>query len=282
MISEKEKFYILSNAYVPEHIPGMMSYLSGGVPYLIDDKYLIFLINKCFLIFIGYPLKALKNYEEIGYYIEDTVKRFNPTNSLILVESGNSKFFQRCRKIEEDFYYTIDLKNMSISQKLLKIVEKTKNRINIEIERQTTKEHLRLTEEFINSRSLSENIKELYKRLPGYMKISEDIFYLSAYDNRGNLIGYYIVEAEAKNFVAYMIGCISKVNYEPHTSDCLMFELIKISQSMNKNFINLGLGVNEGIRKFKEKWGATKSLKYEVYEYESTSSKIISYFDLRN
>lgn len=280
MISEEEKYYILSNAYVPEHIPGIMSHLSGGEPYLLDRKYLIFLIHKC-LIFNGYPLEPSKNSEEIEWYIETAIKRFNPSNVLILVESGSSKFFQRCKKIEEDFYYTIDLKNLNIDRKLMKIVEKAQKRIKIEIERQTTNEHLRLTEKFINSRALAENIKELYKRLPGYMKICKDIFYLSAYSEKGNLTGYYIVETEARDFSAYMIGCISKVNYEPHASDYLMFELIRISHEMDKKFINLGLGVNEGIRKFKEKWGAVRSLKYEVYEYESSSSKLFNYFDIK-
>ncbi len=279
MISEEEKYYMLSNAYVPEHIPDMMSYLSGGEPYLIDDKYLILLLNKC-LIFIGYPLKPPKDSEEITYHIEAAIKRFSPSNVLIVVESGSSKFFQRFKKIEEDFYYTIDLKNLSIDRKLMKLLEKIHKRIKIEIERQTTIEHLRLTEEFINSRKLPDNIKELYKRLPGYMKTCKDIFYLSAYNEKGNLTGYYIVESEARNFSAYMIGCISRVNYEPHTSDYLMSELIRISQDMDKKFINLGLGVNEGIRRFKEKWGAIKSLKYEVYEYESYSSKIFNYFDI--
>jgi len=41
-----------------------------------------------------------------------------------------------------------------------------------------------------------------------------------------------------------------------------MYPVGRICFSMSKKSLNLGLGVNAGIRRFKEKWGGTPFLKY--------------------
>lgn len=280
MLSKEEETYILSKAYVPEHIPKMMSFLSDSECFLIDEKYLIFQ-NKEFLIFIGYPLDESEHTEKIQECIKTVLKKFKPMRLFILTDKSETKIFKRFRKVDEDFYYVIDIEGLSIDKKLLKIIEKAEKKIRIKIERQTTDEHRKLTEDFLMNKNLPENVKELYRRLPEYMKISEGIFYLSAYSWDGKLVGYYIVETEAKKFSAYMIGATSKINNVPHTSDYLMYQLIRLSKDMGKENVNLGIGVNEGISRFKEKWGAKKTLKYEVYEYQSFSAFIFKAFGIR-
>lgn len=42
--------------------------------------------------------------------------------------------------------------------------------------------------------------------------------------------------------------------------------MINLAREYGKGYINLGLGVNEGIRRFKEKWGGIPFLRYEFYE----------------
>ena len=46
----------------------------------------------------------------------------------------------------------------------------------------------------------------------------------------------------------------------------LLYELIQLSKAHQKNYIHLGLGVNDGIRRFKEKWGARPTQPYEMCE----------------
>jgi hypothetical protein len=49
-------------------------------------------------------------------------------------------------------------------------------------------------------------------------------------------------------------------------SDLLLFELINLSLEHEKSYIHLGLGVNAGIRRFKVKWGAVPTRRYEMGE----------------
>ena len=65
-----------------------------------------------------------------------------------------------------------------------------------------------------------------------------------------------------------------------HASDLLFLEMIKLTRENGKKTINFGLGVNEGIRRFKEKWGGIPFLNYEFceryYGYTRTVSLIKS------
>jgi hypothetical protein len=56
--------------------------------------------------------------------------------------------------------------------------------------------------------------------------------------------------------------------------------MIKLTREHGKEIVNLGLGVNAGIRRFKEKWGGIPYLNYEFcerhYGYTRTVSLIKS------
>lgn len=271
MLTKEQESFVLSKAYVPEHIPKMMSFLSGGDSLLIDNKYLAFK-RKNFMILVGYPLDRDEGEKDLEYCIRMILKEHSPSNLFIIGDNCDSDFFRKCEKIEEDFYYIIDIENSSIPERLKKLVERNFKNLTIKLEKKTTDKHLRLIEEFLKRKELPEHIRELYLRFPEYIDISEKTFYLSAYSSSDELAAFYVVENSAKDFSAYMIGCTSKIHPIPHASDCLMFELIRLSKELGKKFINLGLGVNDGIRGFKEKWGGKKFLKYEAYHYRSFGS----------
>ncbi len=89
---------------------------------------------------------------------------------------------------------------------------------------------------------------------------------LNARDKTGKLCAFSVVDLGAKNFSAYILGAHSKKHYVPHASDLLFLEMINLTREAGKSSINLGLGVNEGIRRFKEKWGGKPFLRYEFCE----------------
>jgi len=104
---------------------------------------------------------------------------------------------------------------------------------------------------------------------------------LNAWGPARKLAAFYVVDVSAEAFSTYVIGCHSKKNYVMGASDLLLHELISVSTELDKSYIHLGLGVNDGIRRFKEKWGGVPSLKYEMCEFAvrkpSFLEAIISY-----
>jgi hypothetical protein len=99
-----------------------------------------------------------------------------------------------------------------------------------------------------------------------YLSFSETSLLLSVRDREKRLSAYYVLELGAEKFLTYVVGCHSKTHYQPHASDFLFYEMVKAAQKNRKEYIHLGLGVNEGISRFKKKWGGVPFLKYEIGE----------------
>jgi hypothetical protein len=55
MLTPEQEKYILTHAYVPEHTVGLMTSLSGGEGYLVDDFFLC--RRDDWIVFVGYPLQ---------------------------------------------------------------------------------------------------------------------------------------------------------------------------------------------------------------------------------
>ncbi len=51
--------------------------------------------------------------------------------------------------------------------------------------------------------------------------------------------------------------------------------MIALSRESGKQYIHLGLGVNEGIRRFKKKWGGVPTRRYEMCEIRVRKPAVI-------
>jgi len=120
-------------------------------------------------------------------------------------------------------------------------------------------------------------VKELFFKLPQYVASARHAFVLNAWDSKQTLAAFYVVDLAARDFANYIIGCYSKKNYVLGASDLLLSELIKMSAEYGKSYIHLGLGVNSGIRRFKEKWGAKPTLSYEMCELVQKKPLILEF-----
>jgi hypothetical protein len=126
--------------------------------------------------------------------------------------------------------------------------------------------HQDLMLQFVQRIKPVQRIKELFFKMPQYVAASQSSIVLNAWDTNKKLVAFYVTDLAAKDFANYIIGCYSKKNYVLGASDLLMSELIKMSSEYDKDYIHLGLGVNSGIRRFKEKWGAVPTLSYSMCE----------------
>jgi hypothetical protein len=51
--------------------------------------------------------------------------------------------------------------------------------------------------------------------------------------------------------------------------------VIRTAQEQGKRFLNLGLGINAGVRHFKEKWGGTPFLNYEYCRFTISPPRLL-------
>ena len=78
------------------------------------------------------------------------------------------------------------------------------------------------------------------------------------------LVAFTVIDLGSANYSFYLFSFRSIKFNIPGASDLLFREMVNISHSKGKKAINLGLGINCGIRRFKEKWGGVPFLPCET------------------
>ena len=278
MISPIDEEYVLTRAYVPEHIVSLMALLSKGEPSLVED-HLIF-VKDNWLILVGYPLDGVFSQERCEKVTQQAVETFRPEYLWFIGPEIPHSLVDACKERQTDQYYRFEIGQTKVKPSLQRIVDKASKEVRVERANSISGEHKELIAEFVKREELLPRIKELYRAIPDYVAHSSSVCVLNALNQKGKLSAFTIVDLGAKNFSTYLVGTHSKKNYVPHASDVLFLQMINLTVDHGKNTINLGLGVNEGIRRFKEKWGGVPYLNYEFcerfYGYTRTVSLIKS------
>ncbi|MCG2740751.1 MAG: hypothetical protein L6300_11025 [Syntrophaceae bacterium] len=277
MITSEEEAYVLTRAYVPEHIVSLMTLISKSDPFLIED-HLGFVKDK-WLILVGYPLEAIFSGERCERILKQAVDTFRPECLWFIGPEIPSSLMDSCRERQTDQYYALDIEQAPIKPSLLRAANKASEKLIIERGRSISKEHQALISELMERETLPDRVRELYRAMPEYLGRSSSAWTIDARDLTGKLCAFSVIELGAKNFSAYILGSHSKRYYAPHASDLLFLEMINLTREHGKNTINLGLGVNEGIRRFKEKWGGKPFLKYELCERHYGAARKVSLID---
>ena len=277
VITPEEEAYILAQASVPEHIVSLMTLISKGDPFLIEDH--LGLVKDNWLIFIGYPLAGAFLRERCERIVQQVVATFRPGYLWFIGPEIPPSLLNVCTERQTDQYYLFDIERTKPKSSLQRLAGNARKELTVERSRSISEEHGALIKELLKRERLPERVRELYRAMPNYLGHSSSAWSLNARDSRGNLCAFTVVELGAKDFSAYILGSHSKKHYVPHASDLLFLEMINLTREQGKNTIDLGLGVNQGIRQFKEKWGGTPFLGYEFCECRYAATKKVSLID---
>lgn len=274
MLTPAEEAYALDRAYVPEHIVSLMKTISGAEAFLINDH--LSFAKDNWLIVVGYPLDRGFSQDRCEEIVRIHLERFRPETLWFIGPQVPVSLLDSCQERETDQYYTLDLRETKIKSSLLRMAEKTSHDVSVERTRTFSKEHEKLVNELLKREKLPPRIRELYRSMPNFVARSPSACVLDARNKAGSLSAFYVLDTEAANFTTYLLGTHSKKYYVAHASDRLFLEMIRLTQEQGKTTINLGLGVNEGIRRFKEKWGGVPSLTYEFCECYYGTTRTVS------
>ncbi len=277
MITPDEENYIKSYAYLPEHLTGYVTAISGGEPSIIKD-YLIYL-REGFLTFVGYPLTEPFEEKKMMEILDSAIERFGPGH-VALISPSISISRNLCLKKDSDRYYRLDLSSFHPDQKLRNMITRSSRELDIGKNKELRDEHTQLISEFIKFHKVDDDTRYIFERIPEYVSAVPTAWVFSARSKDRKLVAFDIVDFGSRDYAFYMFNFMSLKYRIPGASDLLLHEIAKDSKEQGKPFINLGLGINEGVRFFKEKWGGAPFLNYEFCLYNSTrKGKLISFFE---
>ena len=274
MLACEQEHYILTQAYVPEHIVGLITYLSGGEPFLIDDFFVC--RAKDWVIVIGYPFKHEFDVAIFEAVIEKIKKQFHPETLSLIAPEMPSSIANKCQESDSDYYYALEVQSPVIRSVVRRNLKKARQALAFERSSSLRESHHELMNEFLDRIKAPVRVNNLMSKMPGYIEENDSAVVLNVWDSHNQLAAFYVIDLAATDFSNYIIGCYSKRNYVLGASDFLLDELIKLSAEFGKRYIHLGLGVNEGIRRFKTKWGAKPVQRYEMCELVLKKASLIS------
>ncbi len=277
MITPEQEADLLARASVPEHIVSLMTLISKGEPFLVDEH--LGLVKDNWMIFIGYPLGGVFDREKSERLVQQALETFKPEYLWFIGPEIPPALLGAATERQTDRYYLFDMATGRPKPSLRRLTDRTAQEVTVERGRTISREHQELIAELLEREQPAARVRELYRSLPDYLGRSPSAWTLDARDRKGRLCAFTVVDLAAAHFSAYILGAHSKNRYVPHASDLLFREMISLTREAGKESINLGLGVNEGIRRFKEKWGGIPFLPYEFCECRYRTARKVSLLD---
>ena len=131
-----------------------------------------------------------------------------------------------------------------------------------------SREHGNLIKAFLQISKLDRDTRFVFKRVPEYCK-SETALIYEARNSKGDLVAFDVADFGSKAYAFYMFNFRSRKFKVPGVSDLLLAHIIEHTQQQGKPYLNLGLGINEGVSFFKTKWGGKPFLTYTSCEQKS-------------
>lgn len=275
MLKEEDMSFIEEKAYIPEHIYPYVESVSGAEVHLFKP-FLSYITGKN-LIFVGFQLEGPFDEKGLVSILQEMIQKSKSETISLITPKYPIKNIPY-RLLGSDFYYRIDLENFKLSSKVRNMVNRAQQVVYIQREKRFSAKHEELLFRFIKERTLDQSTSFILEKMDTYIKSSETVHLLSAYGKDGELIAFDVVDTFSKDYVFYMFNIRSKTKYVPGTSDLLFSEIVRIGYETKKRYVNLGLGINEGITFFKKKWGGKAFIPYFFLELKKKRGAFFTFF----
>ncbi len=251
---------------VPEHNISLMCRASGGRALQIDDY--IFYAADEWLVGIGYPLSGSHDLLDAEAFDEALKQAVEKTEArYIRVAAPLLPARLEGMKTKEDHFFLLDLE-AGLPARMERVAAKFEHVLRIRRGRSFTPEHRRLWGEFTGQANLAPDVEALYGKVEELILSidCEETELVDAWseDESGasHLAASLVVDGFAPDFDVYVLGARSRRHAAPHASDVLFARMIADARARKKRWLHLGLGVNEGIARFKRKWGGFAAFPY--------------------
>ena len=272
-------------ATVPEHSAVFMQAMSGGTAFL--ERGFLFLAADDWLMGVGYPFASPGETSSESHRLGQNETRFAEALDAALERTGATACYAVAPALparldpfaeNRDVFYTLAAE-APVPAALRGPVSHAAARLEVREDREFTPAHRRLWAEFLGRAIMRPNVRGLYARTEAALRASRtsaanglqplpDLRLLSAFDAAGNLAASLLLDYSPGQFCAYIIGAHSKRHYVPHATDLLFAAMLEHCRAEGKRFVHLGLGVNDGITRFKKKWGGRPVLPFVMASWK--------------
>jgi uncharacterized protein YbaP (TraB family) len=261
---------LLEQAVIPEHSVHFMQAMSGGMPFMVGP--FLFLHAENWLLAVGYPIAGISKdpaTREFDQALRNAQSMTRAEQCWAISPSLPERLGpHRC---SHDQFFTLTT-DTPLPSRPTRLAQRAASTLQVEESTRFTAAHRRLWAECTSRGAMPDHVRELYARTERVIANCPGLSLLNAWDQDGNLAACLLLDSAPRLFLSYILGAHSRIHPTPYASDLLFLEMIRLAGMRNKKYLHLGLGVNTGIRRFKEKWGAVPTLPYEMAQWRETGN----------
>lgn len=263
---------VSSGPYVPEHIPEYFCPFSDSDPF--QDKDFIYYRHSGAVHIIAYPLTSDSCVQGVENHVVQLAARLKPSLIKVISPLRLNIPGYKCKSYENDFYFCLELSKISRDVKLRNMLRRASQSVYISKVDNFTREHLRVLESFIKKKNFDREKTVFFHRLPDYLCQAGRSILVEARLRKGKILsGFSVFHCGPGPYAFYLFNITDAESGRiPGINDLLLEHAIKVIKTRGKQYINMGLGVNLGIERFKSKWGAVPFLPYHYQNFEPAFS----------
>ena len=260
-------------AAVPEQVTAYVRAVAGSKPKLWGDC--IGYESDGAIVLVGYPLHDPRDASAMTEAVDLVLKTPGLQRLTVIGPVRPPQAPQQAAAVE-DCYYALPLPGPAPGPKLRNLLRRASREASLAHGERLDEDHNALIRRYLEERSLSAGTRHIFQQLPRYLEASPGALLISARRADGRLAAFAVGEYASLS-TAFFMFCFRDPGLAPPGSADLVFSgLLQEARERGQTCMNLGLGVSEGIRFFKRKWGAEPILPYVEVGWEPAPPGVVS------
>jgi hypothetical protein len=222
------------------------------------------------LVLVGYPLHDPRDEKAMAAAVQEAL-RIPGLRRITVI--GPARPPQAPEKIEtsEDSYFELPVPAPAPDAKLRNLLRRASREVRLVSGRRFENEHADLVQRYLGERPLAAGTRQIFRQLQSYIDASVGSLIVSARRKDGRLVAFSVGEFGSFSTAFFMFCFRDPDIAPPGSSDLTLSGLLNEALQRGQSRMNLGLGVSEGIRFFKRKWGAEAFLPYVETSWKPAS-----------
>ncbi|MCU0560881.1 MAG: GNAT family N-acetyltransferase [Desulfobacterales bacterium] len=244
---------VSAEAAVPEQVSAYVRAVAGSKPKLWGAC--IGYESEGSVVLIGYPLHDPRDASAMTEAVALVLKAPG-LKRLTVIGPLRPPQAPASAAAAEDCYYALPVPAPAPGQKLGNILRRAAREVTLERGGRCDEEHSALIRRYLEERSLAAGTRHIFRQLPRYVEQSPGALLVSARRADGRLAAFAVGEFASLSTAFFMFCFRDPDLAPPGSADLVLSGLLQAADERGQTRMNLGLGVSDGIRFFKRKWGA--------------------------
>ncbi|MEE4608429.1 MAG: GNAT family N-acetyltransferase [Desulfobacteraceae bacterium] len=266
---------VSAEAVVPEQVTAYVRAVAGSKPKLYGAC--IGYETDGSLVLVGYPLHAPRDAGAMAEAVDLALASPGLQRLTVIGPARPPQAPERVA-VATDGYYALSVPGPAPGPgpKLRNLLHRAEREVALVRGERFVDGHAALVQRYLDERSFPAGTRRIFQQLPRYVEESPGALLVSARRADGRLAAFAVGEFASLS-TAFFMFCFRDPGLAPPGSADLVFSgLLQEARERGQTRMNLGLGISEGIRFFKRKWGAEPFLPYVEVSWKPASPGIFS------